>query len=72
MTQKFKTMTISYKKINGTELNADGTESSPCLTCIQKKVDGVGVCMIPLNEGNTDYQAYLTWVAEGNTAEAAD
>ena len=65
-------MTISYKKINGTELNADGTESSPCLTCIQKKVDGVGVCMIPLNEGNTDYQAYLTWVAEGNTAEAAD
>ena len=27
---------------------------------------------IPLNEANTDYQAYLLWVAEGNTAEAAD
>lgn len=21
---------------------------------------------IPLDEGNTDYQAYLAWVAEGN------
>jgi len=26
----------------------------------------------PLNEENTDYQDYLAWVAEGNTAEAAD
>jgi hypothetical protein len=24
---------------------------------------------IPLDEGNTDYQAYLTWLAEGNEAE---
>ena len=27
---------------------------------------------IPLNEANTDYQEYLKWVAEGNTAEKAD
>ena len=30
------------------------------------------VSYIPFNESNTDYQAYLAWVAEGNTAEAAD
>ena len=27
---------------------------------------------IPKNTDNTDYQDYLDWVAEGNTAEAAD
>jgi hypothetical protein len=27
---------------------------------------------IPMNEGNTDYQAYLAWVAEDNTPEAAE
>ena len=27
---------------------------------------------IPFASDNTDYQKYLEWVAEGNTAEAAD
>ena len=27
---------------------------------------------IPFDENNTDYQEYLAWVADGNTAEAAD
>jgi hypothetical protein len=28
--------------------------------------------IIPFNPDNTDYQAYLKWVAEGNTPEPAE
>ena len=28
--------------------------------------------LIPKSEGNTDYQEYLEWVAEGNTPEEAE
>ncbi len=27
---------------------------------------------IPMSESNTDYQAYLKWVSEGNTPEPAE
>jgi hypothetical protein len=36
---------------------------------VLRKADNI---FIPFDEANTDYQEYLEWVAEGNTAEAAD
>ena len=38
-------------------------------TVVLRKAD---LRYIPFDEANTDYQEYLEWVAEGNTAEAAD
>jgi len=37
--------------------------------CIFRIADG---SYIPKDPDNTDYQAYLKWVAEGNTPEPAD
>tara|TARA_Y100000289_G_C3836935_1_gene106528 strand:- start:13 stop:195 length:183 start_codon:yes stop_codon:yes gene_type:complete len=37
-----------------------------------KTQKGNVITIIPFVENNTDYQEYLDWLAEGNTAEAAD
>lgn len=54
-------MSINYKKI---AWPADWPES-----CIQRLPDNA---VIPFSEGNTDYQEYLKWLAEGNEPLPAD
>ena len=39
---------------------------------IQRINDDGSLSTIPFDPDNTDYQEYLKWVDEGNTAEAVD
>ena len=50
--------------------NPDGV-----VDCVQTQIgdsEPYKLIIIPFNEDNTQYQEYLTWVAEGGVAEAAD
>ena len=61
-------MTYTYKLITDpilVKMGASDTEAN----IILRKEDNT---FIPKDSANRDYQDYLTWVAEGNTAEAAD
>ena len=42
------------------------------IPAIQRILDDGTISSIPMSVGNKDYREYLAWVAEGNTAEAAD
>ena len=56
---------MSYQLIN--RIFPDG--STIPAEFIKRKTDNA---IIPMDEANTDYQEYLEWVAEGNTADPAD
>ena len=62
-------MTITYKLLGNCPIIG-----TPLNSILKKETVGVTTTTysVPKDEGNTDYQENLDWVAEGNTAEAAD
>ena len=57
-------MTYTYKSLG----NCPEAIGSGPIDCILRKEDGA---FIPKDKDNKDYQEYLKWVAEGNTATEA-
>ena len=56
---------MSYKLVNDTITNE-------LIGVTFTDTDNNKIKMIPKDENNTDYQEYLEWVAQGNTAEEPD
>jgi len=61
-------MTYTYKLINDPILVKAGASDTEASVILRKEDNA----FIPKDPENRDYQEYLTWVADGNTAEAAD
>ena len=61
-----------YKLRNTSTYALDGTTVQNTVQDILYKEDGVVKLAIPKDPANSDYQDYLAWVAEGNTADPAD
>ncbi len=54
-----------YKLLPQTQLPSGMADTN----IVQRLSDGA---FIPMNQDNTDYQAYLAWLAEGNVPTPAD
>ena len=48
------------------------TEQNDILGSYKMVLQDDRIKFVPLDEANTDYQAILQWVADGNTIEEAD
>ena len=57
---------MTYKLLNDTDSITGETKEAKVIIRLSDNAS------IPKDEANIDYQEYLAWVAEGNTAEAAD
>ena len=51
------------------KLILDPITKSASVSVVQRTSDSA---FIPFDEGNTDYQAYLEWLEQGNEPEPAD